>query len=305
MPQNYSNFPASEGLTIKPPKTPYDNLPSIINMEGGQTLISGPTTLGFNQAFLSKSLHSFAVQDTSPIPNTCDREGYHGDHHFEWWYSGLVTFLRVTELVETYTTIQDGDVYFELGCATGRVLRHALFSSKYRLKVMGCDLNARHVDWVQQFLPKEACVFQNTALPSLPLPDQSVNIILACSVFTHIDDLESAWLMELSRILKPEGLAFLTIMSEKYWSKIGCDPQYMWIKPNLLRLDCEYNISETSFMESMPANRVVFGEKTPPYNTSIFHHTDYIRSVWGKYFDIVDIKEQDFDIQDLVILRKK
>lgn len=110
--------------------------------------------------------------------------------------------------------------------------------------------------------------------------------------------------MELSRILKPTGIAFVTIMSEKYWAKLNDSPQYTWVKPMLLSAHCEYPLASDSFEKPMPAKRITLSWPGSVYNTTIFHHSDYIHDCWGRYVDILDIMEQGIDIQDLVIFRK-
>lgn len=309
----YSAFANSFG-TIKPPKTAYANLPSIIELMEQAKAENKPVSVPAEYENLYKfpkeileqtaNIQNFVKNDDAPIPATEDREGYYGERHIDWWYSGLMTWLRIRQLYATYCRpLRAGDVYFELGCATGRVLRHALFQNP-DLKITGCDLNARHVDWMQQFLPLKAMVFQNTFLPQLPLPDNSVDIGVASSVFTHIDDLESAWLMELRRVMKQGSLFFVTIMSERYWIKCGNHSSWSWVLDNLLKLDCEIPLTRESFAEQMPQDRIVLAYKNQVYNSTLFHHSDYIKRVWSRYLTVVDIIENCFDIQDMVILRK-
>ena len=49
--------------------------------------------------------------------------------------------------------------------------------------------------------PTNLRIFQNTILPHLPIEDNSLSLVTAFSVFTHIDDLDLAWIAELRRIL--------------------------------------------------------------------------------------------------------
>lgn len=304
----YSSLQTSQGLTIRPILKDYEMLPRLKEIVGSTPTVPEENWIccpHIQRDILHKNLMYYIEKDPWPIPATEDREAYHGDRHLEWWCSGLLSVLEIERLYQKYSQpIKDNDVFFELGCSTGRILRHAAFQSACKLKTWGCDINARSVDWVQQFLPKNLVVFQNTALPTLPLPDNSVDIITGCSIFTHIDDLESAWLMELSRILKPTGIAFVTIMSEKYWAKLNDSPQYTWVKPMLLSAHCEYPLASDSFEKPMPAKRITLSWPGSVYNTTIFHHSDYIHGCWGRYVDILDIMEQGIDIQDLVIFRK-
>src|SRR6185503_12477254 len=76
------------------------------------------------------------------------------------------------------------------------------------------------VDWLLRHLPRAVKPFQCTALPSLPLPDASLDLVTAFSVFTHIDEYELTWLLELRRLLKSGGIAYLTIHSDDTWGRL-------------------------------------------------------------------------------------
>jgi hypothetical protein len=160
-------------------------------------------------------LTEMARNDPWPIPATFDREGYHGENHFQFWVSGLVDLVKVRDAVETYGTT-DQVAVLDLGCASGRFLRHPA-AQQENWQLTGCDIDAMNVAWVKSYLPEAITVFQNTIYPHLPLPDASVDVVTAFSVFTHIDKLEDAWLLEIRRILKPGGLLYVTAHTERVW----------------------------------------------------------------------------------------
>ena len=60
----------------------------------------------------------------------------------------------------------------------------------------------------------------NTAFPSLPLSDQYFDLVTAYSVFTHINETEISWLLELRRILKIGGIACITIHNDDFWLRM-------------------------------------------------------------------------------------
>ena len=70
-------------------------------------------------------------------------------------------------------------------------------------------------------MPMGLRVFLNGFAPPLPLPDAHFDVVTAFSVFTHIDELDSPWLLELRRILKPGGLLDATIHDETTWQNKG------------------------------------------------------------------------------------
>lgn len=303
----YSFLPAYPG-TIKPKFRPFENLPPIAGQVNSSVIPEEVLDAnGVTPALLQKPEADYVKADFAPIPPARDREGYHDDRHVAWWWSGLMTFLRCQELYNKYSgrQLKPSDTFFELGCSTGRVLRHAIFQGN-NLKVIGCDINLRNVLWMQKFLPQSAIVFQNSDYPSLPLEDNSIDLAVACSVFTHIENLESMWLMELNRVLKPGGLLLATVMDDKYWEMLASD-SYAWMANNLSSRDCDYEFGRDAFNNPMPSERVTLycgGRDKITYNTTIFHSQKYIREKWSRYFRVVDILEKDFDIQTLVVLRK-
>ena len=113
----------------------------------------------------------------------------------------------------------------DFGCASGRVLRHVACQQD-RAEPWGCDIARNNVEWISTHLPRSIRVFQNTIFPHLPVEDRFFDVICAFSVFTHIDDFEDLWLLELRRVLRPGGIAFLTIHSERSWLRVrhcrGC-----------------------------------------------------------------------------------
>lgn len=303
----YSYLPAYPG-TIKPSFRPFENMPRVAEMENSDVIPEEVLDVkGVTRALLQKPEADYVNADLSPIPLAKDREGYHDDRHIAWWWSGLMTFLRCQELYNKYSgkRLKPSDTFFELGCSTGRVLRHAIFQGD-NLKVIGCDINLRNVLWMQNFLPKRAIVFQNSDYPSLPLEDNSVDLAVACSVFTHIENLESMWLMELKRILKPDGLLLATVIDDKYWQMLASD-SYAWMANRLSQLVCDYEFDRDSFNKTMPAERVTLyaggGVNRITYNATIFHSQKYIRERWSRYFQVMDILEKDFDIQSVVVLK--
>jgi SAM-dependent methyltransferase len=192
--------------------------------------------------------------------------------------------------------------YFELGCASGRVIRH--FASQTSADVWCCDLNLRHTEWIRVYLPRSIKAFNNHALPHLPLPDGVFDFISAFSVFTHIDDFEFAWLNELRRILKVGGIAYITIQTENTWEKY----KQGWIKDQLLPLSdqiTEFEVSDQLFEGPLPKEKTCFWWPSQDvYNSTVFHSMEYVSREWGRFFDVLEYRSNDHVYQDVVILRR-
>ena len=236
-------------------------------------------------------------KDHYPLPVTRDREGYYGPHHFSYWASGLRDMCNLLALVDRHSL--DLQSYLDLGCASGRVIRH--FSTfRPDLKVYGADINRKHVEWVSQHLDKSIIVFQNTSIPHLPLPDNSIDLISAFSVFTHIECFENTWLMELNRILRPGGLAWVTVHTEKTWAEL----RETW--PLYKGLSGHVEFEKIKHLQPMPKDHLVFRRyNNRSYSSNVFYSYEYLRKSWSKIFDIIEEHHRLPGFQDVVVLRKR
>jgi SAM-dependent methyltransferase len=290
----------SSAISIPAPSAEFQTLPSVKELERDTPWIS------FDDSTLERDLDSYIAEDPYPIPATADREGYHGDRHYDYWLSGLKDYLLVKRTLRScgaVSLLHDGGV-LALGCATGRVLRHFL-CHETDVDLWGTDINQRHVEWIRRFLPPSVRVFQNSVLPHLPLEDNSFSLVYAFSVFTHIDAFELAWLAELRRILRPGGMAFLTVHTERTWNTMT--PNRGLYHDILIMKDyiTECPVTPEMFQSPMPRERMVLSWQTATVNNAIlFHSTDYIRNTWGRFLEVIDIQIEGHEYQDVVVLRK-
>jgi len=244
-------------------------------------------------------------RDSYNLPATCDRELYHGDRHYDWWLSGLLDYLKIRQVTQKYgRPLKAGDAFYEMGCASGRVLRHFAVQCD-DLNVWGSDINNRHIEWMRLNLPENIKIFQNTILPQLPLESNSIDIACAFSVFTHIDDLDFAWLCEIRRVLKKGGLFYVTIHSDDTWKFMRPKDQ---IYQNLIKMapySNDYNITEDYLAGPLPRDKTVFiSRPANNYNTNVFLKKDYIYREWGRFFNIHEIIRAGSDYQDVVVMQK-
>lgn len=237
-------------------------------------------------------------RDTSPLPETADREGYYGPDHFSYWASGLADARHLLDAATAHGV--DPTCYLDLGCASGRVLRHMAYE-RPGLRALGCDINRLHVEWCNRYLPSNCTVFQNHSIPSLPLPDNSVSVISAYSVFTHIEALETAWLMELNRILQPGGIAWITVHSELTLHEM--DPNWPLWNPIMLHPEAATKLDA---QRNFAGDRLILRWRSDiSYSSNIFYKLDYLKQSWGRIFEIVEVRRRFPAFQDVLILRKR
>lgn len=246
------------------------------------------------QPFRDEAL-SRLVADEAPLPMPEDREGYYGNDHFAYWASGLYDWLHLRKAAcELH---QAPRRYLDIGCASGRVLRHAALDRS--VAAWGCDISRRHVDWCNTFLPQNLSVFQNTSIPTLPLESNYFDLVSAYSVFTHIESFETTWLTELRRILKPGGIAWLTIHSDHTLAKMRPDwPLYNAVSthPKFVAMNAK---------QEMNSDRMIFRwHHDKSYSGNVFYRRSYIERAWGRIMKIRHYMNEFPQYQDVVILQK-
>ncbi len=106
------------------------------------------------------------------------------------------------------------------GCGPGRIIRHLPNLLEGNSRYYGTDYNKKSIEWCSKNLP--GINFNNNSLEAkLPYPDNYFDIIYGISIFTHLSEqLHHDWYFELHRILKPEGIMFLTTQGDNFKVKL-------------------------------------------------------------------------------------
>lgn len=109
----------------------------------------------------------------------------------------------------------------DFGCGCGRVARWlAPKVAGGGGRFSGVDVNARSVRWCSRHLGGHYA--RNRLRPPLAFPDGAFDLVYAHSVLTHLtEEVATAWLAELARIIRPDGLALVTFLDEDYTQAWG------------------------------------------------------------------------------------
>ncbi|WP_375381755.1 class I SAM-dependent methyltransferase [uncultured Sphingomonas sp.] len=228
--------------------------------------------------------------DDAPIPASQNREGY-GANDFHYWVSGYAEYLGLSKIALRHG-ISHGSI-LDFGGSTGRVFRHFHYQGGW--KVWSNDFKQTSVEWNLLNFPPALRLFQGLYQPTLPINDKTFDLIIAMSVFTHIDETETNWLLELRRTLKIGGLALVTTHNEATWQDMGAE----------LRSALEAHSPELAALSELPAGRHVSNFRNDdPYRCNVFHSDDYVRRQWSRYFQVVEIIPRASDAQAILVLKR-
>jgi SAM-dependent methyltransferase len=172
----------------------------------------------------------------------------------------------------------------DFGCGAGRVVRH--FADEAAVATfVGCDIDEPSIEWARANLSPPFSFFVNEEAPPLAQPDASFDLVYAFSVFTHITDEWSGWLLELHRILSEGGLLVVSVLGGAMSESAAGEPWY----PDRIGM----NVLDRSQPWSAGGPTVLLSEW-------------WLRAHWGRIFDVVLYQPgAEPGQQDLVLLRRR
>jgi SAM-dependent methyltransferase len=170
----------------------------------------------------------------------------------------------------------------DFGCGAARVLRQFLDRAG-EAELHGVELDEDCVAWINANLSPPLRVIRSAELPPLPYPDSYFDVIWSTSVFSHLADSWSAWLLELRRLLRPGGIAVVSVMGAACSQAIACEE---W-DPNRIGMVT-----------------LGYGRPWRAGGPMILHAEWWIRAHWGRAFTIEAFEERGIEGQDAVVLRR-
>ena len=221
--------------------------------------------------------------------------------------------------------LPDYQSILDFGCGCGRLAR--MFKG-HPGRISGCDIDLRHVEWINQNLPFMQAKLSKV-VPPIPYDDDEFEAIISISIFTHLSERsQDEFLTELHRVCRPDGRLFLTVHGQRALSRALNE------RPIRLLLnmdDRRFQLAQKDFRE----NRHAFVLQNGPLTTALdglsiferlkrvltntrkrieeeyeygiaFVHENYVRAHWGRDFDIIDYHHGGIhDFQDIVLMKPK
>jgi SAM-dependent methyltransferase len=175
-----------------------------------------------------------------------------------------------------------GKRVLDFGSGAGRTLRHFAEEAE-TAEFWGCDIDGPSIAWMQENLCPPFHAWQSAHNPPLGLEHGSFDLIYAVSVFTHLTDNSTPWLLELHRTLKPGGILIATFMGRWISEVFAKEP---WIESRIGRNVLNHN---RDWESGGPA--VLMSEW-------------WVREHWGRAFEILEIAPQ-FHNFSWAVMRKR
>jgi SAM-dependent methyltransferase len=157
-----------------------------------------------------------------------------------------------------------GKRVLDFGAGVGRTLRH--FADELDVaEFHACDIDAPSVAWMNEHL-RGVQAFTNGELPPLDRPDATFDLVFSVSVFTHLLEAWTEWLLELRRVIKPGGLLVISFMGVRESESLAGIP---WD---------EDRVGMFAFAA---------GQSWDAGGPMVMHSPWWIREHWGRAFDVV------------------
>jgi SAM-dependent methyltransferase len=183
------------------------------------------------------------------------------------------------------------------------------FSQAVASELYGSDIDSEAIAWCRASISEIAQFEQNATAPPLNYADSFFDFVYSISVFTHLPlQMETNWLTELRRVIKPGGYLLLTTLGPHTLKrKRNCEVgQFSFgrVRNELSRLRAatlSWRLEKTGFVYSSRGGAAGL----PKFYGSSYHTHQHIRSWRGNIFEILSIEEKGAaGHQDIILCRR-
>ena len=119
--------------------------------------------------------------------------------------TSIEDFQTIADLWEIYAGVPFEEIraVYDFGCGCGRMLRWFALALP-EADCVGSDVRKASIAWCRANL--RGCYFANETQPPIELTDESIDLVIALSVFSHLRLTSNlAWIRELCRVCRPDG----------------------------------------------------------------------------------------------------
>lgn len=233
-----------------------------------------------------------SLLDGLPVPGPHLRQRVHG----AWDLSSFSVVGRqvaddlMVHLCAPPTAHEADMTVFDWGCGCGRVLRHMVRRMPAGTRFIGVDIDPEAIAWCCGHLGDVGRFLVNEAMPPIPgVESATVDLLYGVSVMSHLPEgMQDAWLGEIARVLKPGGVALLSVHGPDH---VPADADSDWT--------ADFDVRGFGFRQDGGTAGL------PDFYQQAFHRSDYIRSHWSRWLEVLAVVPRGMaDFQDLVVCRR-
>lgn len=252
---------------------------------------------------LRLKLHTFPIPELEIGPYSDGSMMYH-------LQSGLTDAMSIAGYLARHLRHNAGrsSRILDFGCGLARILRYFIEFAPENL-YYACDTNDKAISWGASAFPR-AKFIQMNATPPLPLKSGLLDAAYAFSIFTHYNEpVHLDWLEELARVLRPGGIAVITVHSQTLLDRLPHEQDMrdlMKLGPDDVPLVREkFDSYGYAFYESYAERARDFGTEPTLFGMSLVS-PQYMSSRWSHWFDIVQADPGAVvRWQDYIVLRRR
>jgi len=127
----------------------------------------------------------------------------------KYYEGGYKTAKWILETIKPYHNYE-GNTILDWGCGPARITRHLPQLCGPDSAIFGTDYNHNTIRWCKENI-RSVTFDTNDTIPPLIYPTHFFDFIIGISIFTHLSEVNhTAWVNELSRVMKTGGVAFIT-----------------------------------------------------------------------------------------------
>jgi SAM-dependent methyltransferase len=222
-----------------------------------------------------------SAETSLPVPpKSIMRNGEPGDVHL---FGGKNDFMMIcTTLERNNINIVDLGRILDFGCSNCRILRHFIGISE-SVSLWGTDIDIEKIFWAMEHLPQLNLIV-NDETPPLPFPDAFFGFIYAGSIFTHLVEYHTAWMVDLARITKPGGYLYITFHDELCVNELFNDKERFGpFLDEIIKDECLRDLMIRFDFDFLRVTRY------RKYAGQVFMSGAYIEKITSEFFSLIEI----------------
>lgn len=207
---------------------------------------------------------------------------------------GLKGFTDLVDAVRRHRRVSSIRRMLDWGCGCGRLSMLFLLDRTVP-EFFGCDIDPEAITWCQENL--RGGTFQAIVpYPPTSYPDHFFDLIIAYSVFTHLQRAtQDLWLREMRRVIAPGGLLLVSTHG-RFAASFAFPPRDGLIQ--------RLRLLAAGFSDAIE-DHALDGIAPDGYYRATFQTRAYVFREWSRYFEILELGEGSLAYHDLVVMRRR